>query len=407
MDTGFARSHFPGLNSDWIFMDNAGGSQIAKPVLDRMLEYYTTSNVQLGASYQPSVVATSRVAEGQRIMAEYVNAPDPASVVMGSSTTLLLRILAWNLGRWFPKGSEIIVTDCDHEANIGCWRELEKSGFIMKTWRINQETFTLEAGDLEKLMSRQTRLVAFTHASNLIGTVHPVKELTAMIHARGALVCIDGVAFAPHRMIDVKEWDVDFYVFSLYKTYGPHYALLYGKKEILLELPGNNHYFIGKDQSPYKFQPGHVNFEFAWGMTGLPEYFERLCRHHFPDSPGPGSREGLKQVFSLIENHEHELSARLLDFLRSKRDVRIIGQKEATGTRLPTISFVSGERDSEEVVRQVDLSRIGIRFGDFYARRLVEALRLEGQNGVVRVSMVHYNTLEEVDRLIEALDRVI
>jgi len=388
-------------------MDNAGGSQILQSVTDRILEFYHTSHVQLGASYQPSAVATERVAIAHKVMAEYIHASDPAEVVMGSSTSLLIRILALNLARYFPKGSEIIVTDCDHEANIGCWRELEKYGFIIKTWHFNRETYSLEIEDLEKILTRQTRLVAFTHTSNLIGTVHPVKNFVKLIHSRGALACVDGVAYAPHRMIDVQETDVDFYVFSFYKTYGPHYAMLYGKKQILLDLPGNNHYFIGKNESPYKFQPGHVNFEFAWGMTGLPAYLQDLYSFYFPDSPASDPQEKLSAVFRLISGHEHLLSDRLLTFLNSKKEVRIIGQNQATPTRVPTISFVVGDRDSESVVREVDLHHIGIRFGDFYAKHLVEGLGLDRQNGVVRVSMVHYNTLEEVDLLIAALDKII
>jgi cysteine desulfurase family protein (TIGR01976 family) len=340
-------------------------------------------------------------------MAQYIHASDPAEVIMGSSTSLLIRVLALNLARYFPKGSEIIVTDCDHEANIGCWRELERYGFIIKTWHLNKETYSLELSDLEKILTRQTRLVAFTHTSNLIGTIHPIKEFVKMIHSRGALACVDGVAYAPHRMIDVQDWDVDFYVFSFYKTYGPHYAMLYGKKHILLDLPGNNHYFIGKHESPYKFQPGHVNFEFAWGMTGLPAYFDEFYSHHFPDRPTKDARERLSAAFSMIAGHEHILAEKLLSFLNSKKEVRIIGQTEASSTRVPTISFVVGDRDSESIVREVDKFHIGIRFGDFYAKHLVEALGLEKQQGVVRVSMVHYNTPEEVDLLISALNKIL
>jgi cysteine desulfurase family protein (TIGR01976 family) len=407
MDTDFARSFFPGLDSGWIFMDNAGGSQITRPVTERMMEFYHTSCVQLGASYEPSALATRRVEESQALMASFINASGPQEVVMGSSTSLLLRILALNLAGYFPPGSEIVVTDCDHEANIGCWRELEKAGFIIKTWRIHPGSYHLDLNDLERLLTRQTRLVAFTHASNIIGTINPVAEITRLVHHRGALVCVDGVAYAPHRVIDVKEWDVDFYVFSFYKTYGPHYAMLYGKKDILLDLPGNNHFFIGKDQSPYKFQPGHVNFEISWGLTGLAEYYRALHKHHFPEREEAGLRQQLSEVSGLFAGHEERLSRLLLDFLRSKPDVRIIGQDTATPTRVPTISFTVGTTDSESIVRQVDQHHIGIRFGDFYARRLIDGLGLSGQNGVVRVSMVHYNTEEEVGKLIRALDAII
>lgn len=407
MNTEYARSFFPGLESPWLFMDNAGGSQIARTVTDRILEFYRTSCVQLGASYLPSQLATARVAEGQNRLAEFIHANGNGDVIMGSSTSLLLRMLALNLGQYFAKGSEIIVTNCDHEANIGCWRELGKNGMIIKTWKINPLTLMLDLSDLEQLITRQTRLVAFTHASNILGTINPVQEITRLVHSRGAMVCVDGVAYAPHRMIDVAAWDVDFYVFSFYKTYGPHNAMLYGRKSILSDLPGNNHYFIGKDQSPYKFQPGHVNFEFAWGMTGLLDYYDALYYNHFTETGQSDFHYRFGQISKIIHQHEQQLSTRLLDFLRTKPDVRIIGQGTATETRVPTISFVVSNTDSASIVLKMDQHLIGIRFGDFYAKRLIGDLGLESQNGVVRVSLVHYNTLEEVDKLIKALDEVL
>jgi cysteine desulfurase family protein (TIGR01976 family) len=388
-------------------MDNAGGSQIASPVTDRILELYRTSYVQLGASYQPSRIATGRVEESQVRMAGFIGASDPMEIIMGSSTSLLLRILSMNLGQVFPKGSEIIVTNCDHEANIGCWRELSKAGMIIKTWNINPETLTLDLADLERLLTRQTRLVACTHASNILGTINPVQEIARMAHSRGALVCVDGVAYAPHRMIDVAAWDIDFYVFSFYKTFGPHYAMLYGKKSILLDLPGNNHYFIGKDQSPYKFQPGNVNFEFAWGMTGLPEYYDALYRFEFTGDQPADFRSRYARISELIRNHERELSAKVLEYLKTKPKVRVIGQASASESRVPTISFVEEGTDSESIVRKMDEHKIGIRYGDFYAKKLISDLGLEPQNGVVRISMVHYNTLEEADKLILALDKIL
>jgi cysteine desulfurase family protein (TIGR01976 family) len=407
MNTEFTRSFFPGLESPWIFMDNAGGSQINKMVTERILEFYRTSFVQLGASYTPSLIASDRVTASQVRMAEFINASDACELVMGSSTSLLLRILALNLAKHFPKGSEIIVTNCDHEANIGCWRELEKAGMFIKTWKLNPESLTLEVSDLEKLITRQTRLVAFTHSSNILGTVNPVQEITRIAHSQGAMVCVDGVAYAPHRMIDVADWDVDFYVFSFYKTFGPHYAMLYGKKSILLNLPGNNHYFIGQEQSPYKFQPGNLNFEFAWGIAGLPDYYDTLYHSHFPGDEPTNFRQRLSEISKVIQQHEQRLSNKILTFLNSKSKIRIIGQPQATETRVPTISFVVKDTMSESIVEKMDEYKIGIRFGDFYAKRLIEDLELESYGGVVRISLVHYNTAEEVDQLINALDHII
>ncbi len=392
LDLNYIRSQFPGLETDWVLMDNAGGSQMAKPVLDKITEFLTTSHVQLGASYHTSDLATWRVEEAHRIMAKYINAKEPGEVIMGSATSLLVRILAMNVARHFPKGSEIIVTNCDHEANIGAWRELEQQGFVIKTWKINTETWTLDLDDLRTLLTDKTKLVAFTHTSNILGKINPVKEITQLVHEYGAWVCVDAVAYAPHRHIDVQDWDVDFYVFSMYKTYGPHYAMMYGKKEHLLALPGNNHFFIRQDETAYKFQPGNVNFEFAWGITGLPEYMQTLG----------------KNPFDQIAEHEEILSNEVISFLKTKKTVRFIGPD--TGDReirVPTISFVVGQHDSESIVLETDKFKYGIRFGDFYAYRLIEDLGLLPQQGVIRVSMVHYNTLDEVKGLIQVLDQVI
>ncbi len=395
LDLNYIRSQFPGLETDWILMDNAGGSQVARPVAYRIQDFLLHTNAQLGATYYTSDIATRRVAEAQRIMAEYINAADPGEIVMGSSTSMLIRILAMNMGRYLPKGSEIIVTNCDHEANIGAWRELEKLGFIIKTWKVNPESWELELDELKKLLTEKTKLVAFTHASNILGRINPVKEITKLVHEYGAWVCVDAVAYAPHRQIDVQDWDVDFYVFSFYKTYGPHYAMMYGKKQHLLELPGNNHYFIGQEETAYKFQPGHVNFELAWGVTGIPEYYRQVFNHHFDHGQDNIMDNYLTSCFELIAAHEQTLSTELLSFLYLKKSVRMIGPDTGeSSVRVPTISFVVENRDSESIVLETDKHNIGIRFGDFYAARLIDDLGIRKQNGVVRISMVHYNTMK-------------
>ncbi|PSN19062.1 cysteine desulfurase-like protein, partial [filamentous cyanobacterium CCP5] len=224
----FVRQQFPSLNSPWIFMDNAGGSQILQPVIDRISEYLLTSNVQLGASYRVSELATARLAMANQQAATLVNAADASEVVMGPSTSMLLRILAHCYGQTLKPGDEVIVTNCDHEANITPWKALTRQGIRVKVWPINPDTLTLELADLEPLMGDRTRLVSLVHASNVLGTIHPVRAIADFVHQRGAHLCVDGVGYAPHRLIDVEAMDVDFYVFSFYKVYGPHHAMLYG-----------------------------------------------------------------------------------------------------------------------------------------------------------------------------------
>ncbi|MEL6676670.1 MAG: cysteine desulfurase-like protein [Bacteroidota bacterium] len=398
------RSFFPSLSGDWVFMDNAGGSQTAKPVVDRLSDYLLSSNVQHGASYAVSQEAGRRVDEATAAMATYVNAAHPKEIVMGGSTTLLIRILSLTLGQTFEPGDEIIVTNTDHEANVSPWTDLKAKGLKVHVWRVRPDTLELDLDDLAELMNDKTRLVAVSHTSNVLGTLQPIKEIAAFVHARGALICVDGVAHAPHRLVDVQDLDVDFYIFSFYKVYGTHFALMYGKQEHWSRLPGINHYFINGENFPYKFQPGNVNFELAYGMLGLIDYLEAAHDLHFPNQGG-SQREKLQRTFDLFSAYEEQLSQKLITYLRNKSAVRIIGSPDySQDKRVATVSFVVENTDSESIVLAVDKHQIGIRFGDFYAKKLIHDLGLEAQNGVVRVSMVHYNTLEEVDRLIAVFE---
>ncbi|QQP92163.1 cysteine desulfurase-like protein [Skermanella sp. TT6] len=402
LDLDFVRSQFPALAGDWVFFDNAGGSQTLRGVADRISDYLLTSNVQLGASYDVSQRSGARVRDAHAVIAELIGASRPEEVVMGPSTTALMYTLAAALAEGIEPGDEIVVTDTDHEANIGPWLKLKDRGAVIKVWAVNPETLELDLGDLDALMTPRTRLVCFTHASNILGTINPVAEITRFVHERGARVVVDAVALAPHRAVEVTAWDVDFYVFSFYKVYGPHHAVLYGKYDQLLALPSLNHFFIGREVVPYKLQQGNVNYELSVGCTAIADYLAEL-----------GGRTGARTdrrgqilaAFDAIAAQEEALAERLLSYLRGRSDIGIIGHAKADrALRVPTISFVARGRQSDEIVTGVDRSRIGIRFGDFYARRLIDRLGLTPAKGVVRVSMVHYNTVDEVDRLVEALD---
>jgi cysteine desulfurase family protein (TIGR01976 family) len=385
LDLARVRAQFPALNGEWIFFDNAGGSQILQRAIDRVVEFFTTSMVQLGGSYALSQLATERVTDGRRALARWIHA-DESEVVIGGSTTQLLANLTLAMASSFSPGDEIIVTDVDHESNVGCWGRLQPAhGVVVKEWKVCSDTLVLRLDDLDKLITNKTRLVCFTHASNLVGSVHDVAAITRFVHERGARVCVDGVAYAPHRPIDVRAWDVDYYVFSVYKTYGPHLACVYGKRELLAGLRGINHFFIGDDEIPYKLQPGHVVYELTHALPAVVDYLASLD-------------------FDAVAAHERALAARLLDFLAGQKGVHVLGERTATATRVPTISFTVDGKHAAEIVREVDQHHIGIKSGDFYARRLVDRLGLGPKGGVVRASMVHYNTIEEVDRLCAVLE---
>jgi cysteine desulfurase family protein (TIGR01976 family) len=395
----FVRYQFPALDSYWAFFDNAGGTQILQQVIDRTKDYWLSTNVQLGGPYELSQRAGDRATVGREGIATLMNA-QPQEVILGASASSLLRMLASCVGQTWKAGDEVIVTLCDHEANIAPWVDLERWGIGVKFWPLNAETLMLDLADLEPLISDRTRLVAFTHTSNILGTIHPVKEMTAWIHDRGAKVCVDGVSYAPHRLMDVRDWDVDFYVFSCYQVYGPSMGVLYGKQEHWEQMPGYNHGFL--TTIPDKFQPGGVNNAFTYGMVGLCDYLEELGKQ--VGSAAKDLRDCMEQAFELIADHETDLGEQLLDFLNEHTRVRLIGSDTmALDDRVPTFSFVVENKDSALIPEALAAHHIGIRSGHFYAKRLVESLGLMDCGGVVRVSLVHYNTVEEVDRLIEQL----
>lgn len=401
MDIEYIRKQFPALSKDFIFMDNAGGSQALGKVIERISGYLVHHNVQLGASYKISKEASEKQHYTLKQLAKFINANRSEEIIIGPSASMLLKILSISLSKNWQKGDEVIVTNTDHEANVSPWTALQEKGINVKIWKANPESLELEIADLEKLLSKKTKLVAVTHCSNILGTINPIEEITTLVHQHNALICVDGVAYAPHRQIDVQKWDVDFYTFSWYKTFGPHLGILYGKYDLLYEMEGINHYFFSKSDVPYKFQPGNYNFELTYSLLGIVEYYLDLFQHHFTDKHA-SFQDKLKKSYQLIAKQEEKIATELLSYLTDHPKVRIIGSKEASATkRVPTISFVHEELTSDEIVKFVDDYRIGIRFGDFYAKKIIEDLALTSKNGVVRVSLVHYNTIDEVKRLVK------
>ena len=403
LDLEYVRRQFPALTDDVVLLDNAGGSQIARPVFDRISKFMFTANVQLGATYGASVTAARKVAEGRAALAMLLNADRDEEVVMGATATQLFDQLAQALVQHWEPGDEVVVSNFDHEANIGPWRRLEQRGIVVKTWELPMGDHRAGPESLAPLLGPKTRLVAMTHCSNIFGSINDVRAIADLVHDHGALICVDGVAFAPHRAIDVKALDADFYGFSVYKTYGPHHAALYGKYDLLLHKAGNiNHYFYDEASVPNKLEPGNPNYELAYSCVGVIDYLEGLVAAHGINAEG---RTAIETAFNMIADHEAALSERLLAYLGSRDDVTIVGdQSSDRDARVPTISFVIAGQSSRETVEAVDPSGIGIRFGDFHSKRLVQALDLDDPDGVIRVSAVHYNTLDEMDRLIGQLE---
>lgn len=402
LDLARIRAEFPALASDTVFLDNAGGSQVLARVADRIHHYLLHDNVQLGASYRASQEAGERVLGARRAVAALVNAVHDDEIVMGPSTTALIGTLVEALRPGLRPGDEVVVTESDHEANIGAWERLAQVGVVVRVWPVDVASMGLRLEDLEPLLGPRTRWVAMTQASNILGTVNPVAEVARRVHAVGARLCVDAVAYAPHRLVDVQASGADAVVFSFYKVFGPHHAVLWARRELLLSLPSLNHFFIGQDVIPYKLQRGNVNYELSYGCAGIVDYLKDVGTALGATGD---DRSRMQAAFDAFACHEDTLAEQVLRWLRERPGVRIIGLPSVTaGERVPTISFVLEGRPSEAIVRGVDAHGIGIRFGDFYARRLIEALGLQAYGGVVRISIAHYNTAEEMDRLLVALD---
>ena len=397
------RTQFPALAGDTVFLENAGGSQVPVVVADRIRDYMLSTYVQIGAGYPLSQRASELIDESHDFVRLMMNGTD-GEVILGPSTSVLLQMLAGCCAKVLRPGSEIIVAQTGHEANVGPWKHLDRLGFSLRWWEMDPATFSCQISDLEELLSEQTALVAFPHVSNLLGEIVDVEAITSLVHSAGARVVVDGVAYAPHRAMDVSAWNVDWYAYSTYKVYGPHMAALWGQRDAMAELSGPNHFFVPDDDLPYKFEVGGVNHEGCAGIRGLRDYLAFLA--DVGDLQAL-DRAAIERAFDVMTACELPLQARLIEYLRSRTDVRIIGPIDDGLSRVGTISFVHDTKSSAEITEAVNRSGIGIRHGHMYAYHLCEAAGLDPEDGVVRTSLVHYNTMEEIERLIEVFDEVL
>jgi cysteine desulfurase family protein (TIGR01976 family) len=411
LDVDFARSQFPALTQhwpDWALFDNAGGSVAPRQVSARVADYMSRYMVQLGADYALSQTATSIVQDAHAFAGQLLGAR-AGEIAIASSTTMCARLLASALRPLWRAGDKVIITQADHEANIGPWTRLAETGIEVLTWRLRPETASLELDDLTPLLDERVKLVCMTHCANVVGKIHDVRAVAAAVHQVGAQLVVDGVAYAPHRLVDVAALDVDYYLLSLYKVYGPHLAVLWGRSELLAAAFSQNHDFLD-GAMPYKLEPGSASHELCAGVPGIGEYLLAIDEHHGAAAPGKTDdiRAAFARVFELFTAHEQQLAERLLVFLRAHPKVRIIGPETSNAdVRVPTIAFTVAGRKASEIPALLATRKLAIRSGHFYAVRAIEALGLERGDGVVRVSMVHYNTLAEVDRLVQVLDEVL
>ncbi|HZH98369.1 MAG TPA: aminotransferase class V-fold PLP-dependent enzyme, partial [Fimbriimonadaceae bacterium] len=254
-DIAAIRAQFPSLSSGFAYLENAGGSQVPAVVADAIREYMLSNYVQLGAGYEISRKSTAVVNEAHEWINTFMNGAGLGKVVLGPSSTQLLYMLAECYSRTMGKHESIIVAESGHEANIGPWWRLQELGFNVKIWPLDPHTQTCRLDVLEEMLQEPTRIVAFPQVSNLLGEIVDVRAVSQLAHRSGARVVVDGVAFAPHRAIDVAAWDADWYVYSTYKVFGPHMGAMFGKNEAFAEIKGPNHFFL-PDENVYKFELG-------------------------------------------------------------------------------------------------------------------------------------------------------
>jgi cysteine desulfurase family protein (TIGR01976 family) len=414
LDLPTIRQQFPALERPVVFLDNPGGTQICRQSIERINRYLIESNANHGGAFETSRQSDALVEQARAMMADFINADRPEEIVFGANMTTLTYTFSRALGRTFDPGDTIVVTRLDHDANISPWLQLAEDRNLRIRWvDFHPEDGTLDIEDFQAAMQEKPRLVAVGYASNALGTVNPLGRLVRLAHEAGALVYVDAVQYAPHGPIDVQRLGCDFLVCSSYKFFGPHLGALYGRYELLENLPA---YRVrpAPAEAPGKFETGTGNFEHISGLMGALEYFHwlgetygdehrELYNEHYQ-----GRKLMLKLGMSAMRAYEYELSRALLDVLEETPGVKIYGPTDVRQLekRVPTFSFTMQGRSPAEVANYLGSQNINVWNGNFYALAVTQRLGLEEHGGLVRVGAAHYNTIEEIERFGEALRTV-
>ena len=405
LDIDFVRNQFPAFGEPTLqgqaFFENAGGSYTCAPVIERLQRYYRARKVQPYAPYPAAQAAGAEMDEARARMAAVLNV-DTDELHFGPSTSQNTYVLARAFAELLGPGEAVVVTDQDHEANSGVWRRLAAAGIEVREWHVDPATGQLDPAGLAELLDESVALVCFPHCSNIVGQENPVTELCAMIRAAGAWSCVDAVSFAPHGFPDVQALGADIYLFSSYKTYGPHQGVMTMRREVNERLPNQGHYF-NEAVPTQRFTPAGPDHAQVAASAGMADYVDALHAHHFDGEAPPAERAA--RVRALQADHERRLLEPLLAYLRGRDDLRLIGPDRAEN-RVPTVA-VHLDRPGVEVA--ADLAGHGIMAGggDFYATRLLEAVGVDPAHGVLRLSFVHYTHPDEIERAIRALDSVL
>lgn len=404
------REQFPSLSlqvngSPAVYFDGPGGTQVAQRVLDAVNDYYLRCNANTHGAFETSRRTDVVVSAARSAMADLLGcAPD--EVVFGPNMTTLTFAISRSIGRELGPGDEIVVTGLDHDANVAPWRALAERGCTIRTVEVNTADCTLDLRDLESKLNSKTKLVAVGYASNSVGTINPVAEIIRKAHAVGAMVFIDAVHYAPHGFIDVRALDCDFLACSVYKFFGPHIGVLYGKREHLARLTP---YKVrpSSDDVPDRWETGTHNLEGLAGVNGAITYLADLGQRLFPAAET--RRTAIEAAFASIKHYERELGERLIRGLLQVPGLMLYGIKEPArfGDRTPTVSIRVQGHAPRDLATKLGDRGFFVWDGNYYALNLSERLGVEADGGMVRIGLAHYNTPEEVDRFLSALREIV
>ena len=402
-DLNFVRSHFYAFDPGnplrkKAFFENAGGSFPCKFVVDKLTKFYQTTKVQPYGHFDGSIEAGEEMDNSLTKVAKLLGVTKD-NLHVGPSTSQNTYVLANALRLSKLKERVIIVSNQDHEANTGVWRNLASQGFEVREWKVRANG-SLYLDDLKKLVDRNVCLIAFPHASNIIGQINPVKEICALAKEVGAFTCVDGVSYSPHGIPQVNDFDPDIYLFSSYKTYGPHLGVMYLSDKLAAELESQCHYF-NKELPNKRFTPAGPDHAQVAALGGVYDYFEALSRYH--QNSELLSNSSIKEINKLISNQEKKLLKPLLDFLKTKKDIRLLGSYDLED-RVPTVAIVT-KKSNIALAKELNGLNISVGVGDFYAVRLLQALDVDIDEGVIRLSFVHYTSDSDVEKLMSGLDQ--
>ncbi|MEM9580877.1 MAG: aminotransferase class V-fold PLP-dependent enzyme [Pseudomonadota bacterium] len=404
LDLEYVRGQFPAFEQSALrgqaFFENAGGSYTCRPVIERLTRFYKQRKVQPYAPYDASRLGGAEMDEARSRLAALMGV-ETDEVSFGPSTTQNTYVLAQAFAGFMEPGEAIVVTNQDHEANSGPWRRLADRGIEIREWKIDPETGHLDPEALADMLDDKVRLVCFPHCSNVVGEINPVTEITAIAHAAGAFVCVDGVSYAPHGIPDVGDLGPDIYLFSAYKTYGPHQGIMVIRRVLGEALPNQGHHF-NAGTLYQRFTPAGPDHAQVAASAGMADYIDALAAHH---GVGGAPAERGAAVHDLMRAHEVALLQPLLDYAASKNSVRLIGPADAD-RRAPTVALAT-QSNAEALAAKLAPLGIMAGGGDFYAQRPLKAMAVDMAKGVLRLSFVHYTSKDEIDQLLNALDEIL